>query len=94
MSYDYTRAFAQDGQKTEITDADYKGGWNNVVGGVNGIPTTQQFNAIMNEMEGKTNETHAMAKSNKEKLSQLFSYDETKKTLIIRTIADATTEDI
>ena len=88
MSYDYTRAFAQDGQKTDISDADYKGGWYKVVGGQNGIPTTQQFNAIMNEMEGKTNEVHSMAKSSKEKLEQLFSYDEKSKTMTILTTAD------
>lgn len=88
MSYDYNRAFAQDGQKTDISDADYKGGWYNVVGGQNGIPTTQQFNAIMNEMEGKTNETHKIAQSSKEKLEQLFSYSSSTKTLTIRTTAD------
>ena len=87
-NYDYTRAFAQNGQKTDISDSDYKGGWYNVVGGQNGIPTTQQFNTIMNEMEGKTNETHAMAQSSKEKLEQLFSYDGESKTLTIRTKAD------
>lgn len=91
-NYDYTRAFAQDGQKTDISDADYKGGWFNVVGGQNGIPTTQQFNAIMNEMDGKTNEVHNMAKSSKEKLEQLFSYDEVSKTLTILTTADIPTE--
>ena len=88
MSYDYTRTFAQNGQKTDISDEDYKGGWNSVVGGVNGIPTTQQFNAIMNEMEGKTNETHAMAQSTKEKVAGLFSYDSATKTMTIVTKAD------
>lgn len=87
-NYDYTRAFAQNGQKTEISDKDYKGGWYNVVGGNNGIPTTQQFNTIMNEMEGKTNETNLLAQSNKEKLNKLFSYSAESKTLIIRTQAD------
>lgn len=87
-NYDYTRAFAQDGQKTDISDSDYKGGWFDVVGGQNGIPTTQQFNAIMNEMEGKTNETHAMAQASKEKLEQLFTYSEDSKTLVVRTTAD------
>lgn len=91
-NYDYTRAFAQDGQKTDISDSDYKGGWVNVVGGQNGIPTTQQFNTIMNEMEGKTNETHAMAQSNKEKLEQLVSYDSGTKTMTIRTTANVLTE--
>lgn len=90
--YDYTRIFAQDGQKTDISDADYKGGWYNVVGGQNGIPTTQQFNAIMNEMEGKTNEVYGIAKSSKEKLEQLFSYDEASKTMTILTTADIPTE--
>lgn len=88
MSYDFTRAFAQNGQKTEINDETYKGGWYNVVGGQNGIPTTQQFNTIMNEMDSKTNEVHKMAQSSKEKLEQLFSYDEESKTMTIRTKAD------
>lgn len=87
-NYDYTRAFAQDGQKTDIDDATYKGGWFNVVGGLNGIPTVQQFNTIMNEMEGKTNDTHSMAQSTKEKVEQLFSYNSSTKTMKITTKAD------
>ena len=84
-NYDYTRAFAQNGLKATISDSDYKGGWNNVVGGQNGIPTTQQFNAIMNEMEGKTNETHSMAKLTKETVDGLFAYDSSTKTITITT---------
>lgn len=84
-NYDYTRAFAQNGQKAVISNTDYKGGWYNVVGGQNGIPTTQQFNAIMNEMEGKTNETHAMATTTKEKVDGLFAYDSSTKTMTITT---------
>lgn len=87
-NYDYTRAFAQDGQKTDISDSDYKGGWFDVVGGQNGIPTTQQFNAIMNEMEGKTNETHAMAQATKEKVEGLITYDPTTKTMTVTTRAN------
>ena len=94
MSYDYTRTFAQDGQKAEISDIDYKGGWYNVVGGQNGIPTVQQFNAIMNEMEGKTNETHEMAKASKEKLEQMISYSAESKTITIRTKADIVTKGV
>lgn len=92
MSYDFTRAFAQDGQKTEIKDSDYKGGWVNVVGGQNGIPTTQQFNAIMNEMDEKTNEVHSMAQENKENLENLVSYSKETKTIVIRTKATASAE--
>ena len=84
-NYDYTRTFAQNGQKANISDTDYKGGWFNVVGGQNGIPTTQQFNAIMNEMEGKTNETHAMAKLTKEKVDEMYAYDSSTKTMTITT---------
>lgn len=87
-NYDYTRAFAQNGQKTDIDDVTYKGGWFDVVGGLNGIPTVQQFNTIMNEMEGKTNDTHELAVATKNKVAELFNYDSTTKTMTITTKAD------
>ncbi len=94
MNYDYTRAFAQDGQRTDISDADYKGGWYNVVGGQNGIPTTQQFNAIMNEMEGKTNDTHKFTEKVKEDVESIFSYTEENATLSIDNTETVESEDV
>lgn len=39
-------AFAQDGIKQEIPIQDWKGGWASIVGGLNGKPTSQQFNMV------------------------------------------------
>ena len=52
---EFMKAFAENGQKALITDKAYRGGWFDVVGGINGIPTVQQFNAIMNYQERKIN---------------------------------------
>lgn len=39
-------AFAQDGIRQEIPIQDWKGGWASIVGGLNGKPTSQQFNMV------------------------------------------------
>lgn len=57
---EFMRAFAENGQKALITDKEYRGGWYDVVGGINGIPTVQQFNAIMNYQERKINALYRM----------------------------------
>lgn len=38
--------FAQDGIRQEIPIQDWKGGWASIVGGLNGKPTSQQFNMV------------------------------------------------
>lgn len=39
-------AFAQDGIRQDISIQDWKGGWASIVGGLNGKPTSQQFNMV------------------------------------------------
>lgn len=48
---DFTRIFAEGGLKDTITDADYDGGWDDIVGGL--PPTKEEFNSIMNEQDNK-----------------------------------------
>lgn len=39
-------AFSQDGIRQEIPIQDWRGGWASIVGGLNGKPTSQQFNMV------------------------------------------------
>jgi len=70
-------AFAEKGQKAAITDTEYKGGWFNVVGGINGIPTSQQFNMIMNFQEEKVNYLYRLLKEID--IAALFNLDDIQK---------------
>ena len=69
--FDYTEAFAEHGQRSSIEDAKYKGGWVDVVGGINGIPTAQQFNEIMNHQEEKVNALFGYADDNFKAMSRI-----------------------
>ena len=70
-------AFAEDGQKAAITDREYRGGWYEVVGGINGIPTSQQFNMIMNFQEEKVNYLYRLLKEID--IAALFDLDDIQK---------------
>lgn len=41
-----TVAFSMSGVKQDISLEDWKGGWASIVGGLNGKPTSQQFNMV------------------------------------------------
>ena len=41
-----TAAFSVSGVKQDISLEDWKGGWASIVGGLNGKPTSQQFNMV------------------------------------------------
>lgn len=41
-----TAAFSMSGVKQDISLEDWKGGWASIVGGLNGKPTSQQFNMV------------------------------------------------
>lgn len=70
-------AFAENGQKAAITDREYRGGWYDVVGGINGIPTSQQFNMIMNFQEEKVNYLYRLLKEID--IAALFNLDDIQK---------------
>ncbi len=70
-------AFAENGQKAVITDREYRGGWYEVVGGINGIPTSQQFNMIMNFQEEKVNYLYRLLKEID--IAALFNLDDIQK---------------
>ena len=38
--------FSDEGQKSALTDEEWRKGWKTIVGGINGIPTYQQFNTL------------------------------------------------
>lgn len=70
-------AFAEKGQKASIAETEYRGGWFKVVGGINGIPTSQQFNAIMNFQEEKVNYLYRLFKEID--IAALFDLDDIQK---------------
>lgn len=76
LEIDFNSAFAQDGPLASIDVDAYKKGWINVVGGINGIPTAQQFNAIMNHQENKTNYAYLYFKDQLTKKLSLSERDE------------------
>ncbi len=55
MDPNFNITFAEDGSKAEISDLEWAGGWAAIVGGINGIPTAQQFNTFGYLMEQKSN---------------------------------------
>lgn len=42
----YENLFASTGSREDISLADWKAGWSAIVGGINGIPTSRQFNTL------------------------------------------------
>lgn len=48
---DFTRIFASSGLKNTISDTDYGGGWDDIVG--SNPPSFKDFNSIMNEQDSK-----------------------------------------
>ena len=70
-------AFAEDGQKAAITDREYRGGWYEVDGGINGIPTSQQFNRIKKFQEEKVNYLYRLLKEID--IAALFNLDDIQK---------------
>lgn len=61
MSMDFTKAFAQRANRAPITEEEWADGWVAIVGGINGIPTAQQFNAFGYIIESKVNEAYGQA---------------------------------
>lgn len=58
---DFTKAFAQRANRAPITEEEWMDGWVAIVGGINGIPTAQQFNAFGYIIETKANEAYNQA---------------------------------
>lgn len=53
---DYTKSFAEEGARTSLTTLLWGLGWKDIVGGVNGVPTVQQFNEVCGRIDRKANE--------------------------------------
>lgn len=52
----YAKGFADDGARAEIGELLWALGWKDIVGGVNGVPTVQQFNEVCGRIDRKANE--------------------------------------
>jgi hypothetical protein len=52
---DYNQTFAQNGERLNIPASDWRAGWVRIVGGLNGIPTAEQFNTFGHTIEEKAN---------------------------------------
>lgn len=61
MELDFTKVFSSDGGRAPIRMEDWVKGWVAIVGGVNGIPTAQQFNSVSYFIESKVNEAYRAA---------------------------------
>lgn len=61
MDINFNVAFAEDGQKSEINENTWKLGWVEIVGGINGVPTAQQFNQFGYIFDKKANIAYAKA---------------------------------
>lgn len=55
MDVNFNVAFASDATKSSITEETWKLGWVEVVGGINGVPTAQQFNEVCYTIDIKAN---------------------------------------
>ena len=61
MDLNFNVAFAENGQKSEVSEDNWKNGWVAIVGGVNGVPTAQQFNQFGYIFDKKANIAYAKA---------------------------------
>lgn len=58
-SENYEKKFADKGTRAPISDDEWEGGWRDIVGGVNGYPTSAQFNEVCGRLDRKINEVKA-----------------------------------
>lgn len=56
---DYTKSFAEEGARASLTALLWGLGWKDIVGGVNGVPTVQQFNEVCGRIDRKANELYS-----------------------------------
>lgn len=55
-SENYEKNFADGGTRAPISDDEWELGWREIVGGVNGYPTSAQFNEVCGRLDRKINE--------------------------------------
>ena len=61
MELNFETAFAEDAVKSNIDASDWKLGWVQIVGGINGVPTAQQFNEVCFIVDKKANVAYMKA---------------------------------
>ncbi len=61
MKLNFETAFAEDAVKSNIDESDWKLGWVQIVGGINGVPTAQQFNEVCFIADKKANVAYGKA---------------------------------
>lgn len=81
MDINFDVAFAEEGQKSEINEDDWKLGWVEIVGGINGVPTAQQFNQFGYIFDKKSNIAYAKAAEAYKGLENKADADDVSKAL-------------
>ncbi len=70
----FAKCFASQGSLAEVTDKDWEEGWNAIVNGNNGIPTTQDFNLFGYILEYKINALYTMMNTNYESVTHYDNF--------------------
>lgn len=61
MELTFDKAFAEEAQRSDISEDKWTLGWVEIVGGINGVPTAQQFNQFGYVFDKKANIAYAKA---------------------------------
>jgi phage-related tail fiber protein len=64
MAVTFDKTFGENGLQAPISDEQWRGGWSAIVGGANGIPTSEQFNTVENYLDSKANALYQMILNN------------------------------
>lgn len=82
-------AFSADGVKQDISLDEWKGGWAAIVGGVNGKPTSQQFNMVTYLLSALLNQVVSDLNTVKHTANDALSKEDFTATKIIAALASA-----
>lgn len=74
----FKKLFASNASLSEITDTEWEDGWNAIVNGNNGIPTTSDFNLFGYMLEYKINLLYNMITECSENIKHYSSFSEIK----------------
>lgn len=82
-------AFSADGVKQDISLDEWKGGWAAIVGGVNGKPTSQQFNMVTYILSALLNQVVSDLNTVKRTANDALSKEDFTAAKIIAALASA-----
>ena len=72
----FTKLFASKGSLAEITDKEWEEGWNSIVNGNNGIPTTSDFNLFGYILEYKINTLYNIVNSKGDSITHYSNFSD------------------